>query len=86
MVASVDNLDNQEAQTYDKKEANLKVAEMRTGQVSFKNTAITGSDLDDSIQLLYRYRDGLEIKLTDLDASDLFKIDKDDALPVMDRG
>jgi hypothetical protein len=50
------------------------IAEMRafseSKQVSFKDTAFTGKHLDNLIRLLYRYRDRLAVKLSDLDASD----------------
>jgi hypothetical protein len=57
-------------------------------QVSFKDTAFTGKHLDDLIRLLYRYRDRIATKLTDLEASDtlLFRIDTGDALPIRNRG
>jgi hypothetical protein len=90
-VAQVDILQNDQGLTQDE-DGNLTVAEMRAAleqkQISFKDTDMTRTDLDDLIRLLYKYRDRFTLKLTDLKASDLllFKIDSEDALPIRDRG
>jgi transposase InsO family protein len=73
-------------------DSTLSIAEMRafleSKEISFKDTAFTGKHLDDLIRLLYRYRDRLAVKLTDLEQSDtlLFRIDTGDALPIRKRG
>jgi hypothetical protein len=91
-VAPVDILQNDHGLTQDEEDGDLTVAEMRAAleqkQISFKDTEMTGADLDDLIRLLYKYRDRFALKLTDLEASDLllFKIDTGDALPIRDRG
>jgi hypothetical protein len=74
-----------------KEENEISVSDMRRvleeRQVSFKDCAFTGTDLDALIQLLYKHRDRLAVSLTDLDVSDLleFRIDTGDALPQRDR-
>jgi hypothetical protein len=92
MVSPVTVHELNEEPTHIDEDSTLSIAEMRafleSKQVSFKDTALTGKHLDDLIRLLYRYRDRLAVKLTDLEASDtlLFRIDTGDALPIRKRG
>jgi hypothetical protein len=92
MVSPVTVHEPNEAQTPIDEDSTLSIAEMRafleSKQVSFKDTVLTGKHLDNLIRLLYRYRDRLAVKLSDLEASDtlLFRIDTGDALPIRNRG
>jgi hypothetical protein len=92
MVSPVTVHESNEEPTPIDESSTLSIAEMRafleSKQVSFKDTAFTGKHLDDLIKLLYRYRDRMAVKLTDLEASDtlLFRIDTGDALPIRKRG
>jgi transposase InsO family protein len=71
--------------------ADISVSEMRRVleelQVSFKDCAFEGKDLDALIRLLYRHKDRLATKLADLEVSDLLEmqIDTGDALPRRER-
>lgn len=92
MVSPVTVHEHTEAQAPNDDDSTLSIAEMRAvleaNKVSFKDTAFTGKHLDDLIRLLYRYRDRLATKLSDLEASDtlLFRIDTGDALLIRNRG
>jgi hypothetical protein len=92
MVSPATVHEQKEVQTPIDEDSTLSIAEMRAfleaKQISFKDTALTGKHLDDLIRLLYRYRDRLTGKLSDLKASDtlLFRIETGDALPIIKRG
>jgi hypothetical protein len=91
MATPVEIVKQEENQQSVESNADISLSKMRRVleelQVSFKDCAFTGNDLDALIRLLYRHRDRLAAKLTDLEIYDLLelRIDTGDALPRRDR-
>jgi hypothetical protein len=78
MATPVEIVQQEENQQSVEENTEISVSEMRRvleeKQVSFKDCAFTGKDFDALVRLLYRHRDRLAVKQTDLEVSDLLEL------------